>query len=487
MVLGVAGLGFVTVGCDSGGGTEEATPCPVGAEGCDCTNGGTCDAGLTCEAGRCMAETCPPGRLDCPCTEGNACDDGLECVAESCVVPECTPGSAGCECDANGGCDEGLDCAGDICAPPACPVGADGCPCDDMAVCMDGLICAGGICGTRPCPTGTPGCPCGVEGSCGHSMTCQSGLCDVPTCPAGEVGCLCRANDGCDTSLYCDNGICRSIPASTCGNGVIEGLEMCDDGNLVTERCEYGVKECSVCDRDCNRVWGESEYCGDGIRQAHHGEACDSPGAQCNYGQQTCQVCGGNCSFVTVTGPYCGDGIVQTQEACDGEAWCNNNCTGQWGTAYENNDDPSEATPLETDAAGSTFSNPVDGPFSHPTDVVEGPYAFVNNTFYDEDPDYFKITVCPGATLTARITFTNAAGNLDLLVGTRGTATSPGVIPPVYFDTISDSLSANAEEVAVTNNDGVKRIYYIKVEVYDDAVPPVINSYDLSGTLSGCN
>jgi cysteine-rich repeat protein len=330
-----------------------------------------------------------------------------------------------------------------------------------------------------------PGCPCGAGDGCNTGMTCQSGLCDVPPCAAGADGCACRLNDACDGGLYCDNSICRLPPPSTCGDGVREGLEACDDGNQVTEACDYGVGECSVCDRDCKRVWGVAKFCGDGVRQADHGEACDTAGAGCAYGQQTCEVCV-DCSWTTGNGPYCGDGTVQTQETCDGDVWCDDGCDGPWGQDFEDNDDTDDATKIETDAPGASFSNPKNGSFTHPTDVVEGPYAFVDGVFYDDDPDYFKVKVCAGATLTARIEFDNSQGNLNLYAGKRGTATGPNVIPGVSFNTVSDGLNADYEEVTVTNNDGTWRFYYILVQVYDDAPAPIINAYDLTGSLSGC-
>ncbi len=63
-------------------------------------------------------------------------------------------------------------------------------------------------------------------------------------------------------------------PAS-CGDGVWDSGEGCDDGNTITERCPYGrVSACTVCDETCESIAGERAYCGDGIVQQDH-ESCD--------------------------------------------------------------------------------------------------------------------------------------------------------------------------------------------------------------------
>ena len=36
-----------------------------------------------------------------------------------------------------------------------------------------------------------------------------------------------------------------------CGDGVTDTSEQCDDGNTVTEECDYGSESCTVCAADC--------------------------------------------------------------------------------------------------------------------------------------------------------------------------------------------------------------------------------------------
>jgi len=63
--------------------------------------------------------------------------------------------------------------------------------------------------------------------------------------------------------------------AHTCGNGLLEALEHCDDGNEVVEACEYGQIYCEVCAGDCSLQLGDVSYCGDNVVDRSNGESCD--------------------------------------------------------------------------------------------------------------------------------------------------------------------------------------------------------------------
>ncbi len=119
---------------------------------------------------------------------------------------------------------------------------------------------------------------------------------------------------------------------STCGNGVIDEGEVCDDGSLVNGTT------CGVCAPDCQRVLGAL----DGIVDAMCGEACDDGNTDncdscpnhrlwvnggCGDGL-VFAACGeacddGNdvnddaCSNACQVSTYCGDGILGPTEACD--------------------------------------------------------------------------------------------------------------------------------------------------------------------------
>lgn len=102
--LRILALSLLTAGCGETNATQGSTAhCPVGAEACPCTPGGSCDPGLICLSQVCVAEPatggtsggatlasstsseCPVGAGQCPCTPGGSCDAGLVCENDTCV------------------------------------------------------------------------------------------------------------------------------------------------------------------------------------------------------------------------------------------------------------------------------------------------------------------------------------------------------------------------------------------------------------------
>lgn len=107
-----------------------------------------------------------------------------------------------------------------------------------------------------------------------------------------------------------DAGNGGSIDATTivCGDGVVQGGELCDNG-------QPGVNT-AACDRDCTFA-----ECGDNLVNFPAGEQCDTGGASAS--------CDSDC-----TATVCGDGLVNpfAGEQCDdGNAvdtdGCRNDCT----------------------------------------------------------------------------------------------------------------------------------------------------------------
>jgi dienelactone hydrolase len=133
------------------------------------------------------------------------------------------------------------------------------------------------------------------------TLHCSSKIMTSPTCGNG----IAEANESCDdgpnNGAY---GFCAADckgPGFHCGDGIADvGVESCDDG---TANGKYGF--CAV---DCQ---GSGPNCGDGLVDPTF-EACDS-GVEHNgaYG-----FCSADCRGL---GPRCGDGVVDSGfETCDG-------------------------------------------------------------------------------------------------------------------------------------------------------------------------
>lgn len=156
--------------------TTDDDGCPIGAEGCPCTDGGGCDPGLACEGGTCempastddpddetdtgettdaetetdTGETTDTGGDElyqaCPSGEDAECADGEICVTGNSGNQEwsmCTSGECGdddeCAVDDNDVC---TDLPGDgepidYCVPQTCGFMQD--PCPDPMVCAMGF------------------------------------------------------------------------------------------------------------------------------------------------------------------------------------------------------------------------------------------------------------------------------------------------------------------------------------------------------------
>ena len=145
---------------------------------------------------------------------------------------------------------------------------------------------------------------------------------------------------------------CQEIdsPARGCGDGQLDAEEACDDGNIVTEECDYGQTECTVCSAQCTLIAGNTRRCGDGNTDpdeeacddgndsntdsctndclaavcgdgfVYDGEeACDDGNAfeECAYGETECTVCSATCELEAGVVNPCGDGEIDEGEECD--------------------------------------------------------------------------------------------------------------------------------------------------------------------------
>lgn len=138
--------------------------------------------------------------------------------------------------------------------------------------------------GTGAGDTGAGGSHSGTGGSRGGS---KGGNANGST--GGDTGANSDSGGGGESSEAGRAG--RGDDTATCGNGLREGSEQCDDGNL-----QLG----DGCDAQCRK-----ESCGNGRVDA--GEECDPPKSG---------SCANDCTLVR---PRCGDHVVQTSdgEQCD--------------------------------------------------------------------------------------------------------------------------------------------------------------------------
>jgi cysteine-rich repeat protein len=178
------------------------------------------------------------------------------------------------------------------------------------------------------CPLGTQ---CGVAArQCVAPGTCGNGIVDGnEQCDDGNA----VSGDGCSATCQLEH----------CGNGVVDHGEECDDGNAIAgdgcsphcriERCGNAVVDPGEqCDdgadngdgRDCTAAC-QIAVCGDGLVDtagAAYREQCDdgalnTQDATCPY-DTTCQRCSATCQRLVPIVPRCGDGIIQgPDEACD--------------------------------------------------------------------------------------------------------------------------------------------------------------------------
>jgi len=104
---------------------------------------------------------------------------------------------------------------------------------------------------------------------------------------------------------------CR-LPAGGCGDGVLNpALEECDNGDENSDTA-YGL---DACREDCTI----GNFCGDGV--VNGTEVCDRGGLNGReYGPTSC-------GYDCLAGPRCGDGIRNGAEECDGTPNCSASCT----------------------------------------------------------------------------------------------------------------------------------------------------------------
>jgi cysteine-rich repeat protein len=86
-----------------------------------------------------------------------------------------------------------------------------------------------------------------------------------------------QSPEQCDDGNKDDTDACtNACKVAHCGDtSVWKDHETCDDGNAVTEECDYGLSSCMVCNAACKKEAGVTVFCGDGFEQLDQ-EQCDA-------------------------------------------------------------------------------------------------------------------------------------------------------------------------------------------------------------------
>src|SRR5262245_53650357 len=119
---------------------------------------------------------------------------------------------------------------------------------------------------------------------------CQEGA--APRCDQ-DTNTLVTCDGGLETQRPCGDATCNDAAAAcvpaTCGDGIIDADEQCDDANNATS--DTGEADCT------------NPFCGNGI---------PDPGEQCDDGNN---VDGDGCDSQCLT-ETCGDGVAEVGEFC---------------------------------------------------------------------------------------------------------------------------------------------------------------------------
>ncbi len=201
-----------------------------------------------------------------------------------------------------------------------------------LFICVLSVAATGISCGSRS----TSG-----EGICGNGILEGNEECDDGNLVDGD-GCdhLCRIEEG----WQCEGqpSVCTEI----CGDGLIVGGELCDGDNLDGETCEsLGLESGDLgcndeCTFDVSECTGEA-VCGNGIWE--YPEECDGD----DFRNATCEslgfeggtlACNEDCTLDTSgceTASICGNGIQEPGEECDGDDLAGESCQS---LGFENGD-----------------------------------------------------------------------------------------------------------------------------------------------------
>ena len=269
------GSGFVCNPAETCSGASDACPTDIhhGSEICRGGGGGFCDPHETCPVGPdsvCGADILKSAGTVCSGVAGNLCDLAETCdgiAGHGCPMNVILPAGTVCRagsgdvCDLAESCDgiAGRGCPVDVILPAGrvCRASADAI-CDIAESCtgIAGQTCPAdaGVPAGTVCRPVNPGDECDLEETCGGAMT---------TCPADL-----RKPDS-DGDTICD----------ACGNGVVEGGEVCDGGGCCAADCSAVLAAGTTC-RASSGACDVAENC-DGASGACPADAAELPRDDC--------------------------------------------------------------------------------------------------------------------------------------------------------------------------------------------------------------
>lgn len=262
----------------------------------------TCLVDCTLNTSGCSNPSCGNGIVE----SGEQCD-GAALNSKTCTTQGFDSGTLAC----NGNCTFNTSsCAfncgnGTIQAPEAC----DGSNLNSKTCVTQGFD-SGTLACNSTCTLNTSGCVnnfCG-DGAIGDAESCDGSELNNQTCvtqgfTSGTL--TCRSNCTFNTSA------CVTVLPAVCGNGVIEGNEVCDGAALNSQTCvtQGFVSGSLSCSSNCafNTSLCSNAVCGNGIIDS--GESCD--GAALNSATCVTQgfdsgtlTCANNCTFNTSACAY---------------------------------------------------------------------------------------------------------------------------------------------------------------------------------------
>ncbi|PLX26242.1 hypothetical protein C0580_00410 [Candidatus Parcubacteria bacterium] len=149
--------------------------------------------------------------------------------------------------------------------------------------------------------------------------TSPLGFDSYSTCGDGQ----CTYGEDC-ASCESDCGAC------VCGDGVTEGAEVCDDGNVINESCGNGVTETAdtYCNSTCTAeiVISSDETCDDGVDESC-GDGVIQSGSYCNATCDGYDTLSEGCDFNTVSPCGAGGSPNTDSVGCSKNPLCPNDCS----------------------------------------------------------------------------------------------------------------------------------------------------------------